>query len=222
MKIILMGKPGVGKGTYAKRLKDIYGLPHIASGDLFREAYEKGTEVGVMAKEKYWGKGELVPDDITIRIVEERLKQPDCEKGFILDGFPRTIAQAEALERITDIDKVINFYADDSVLIQRISGRRICRKCRAIFHIKNIIPKVEGICDKCGGELYQREDEKPDIVKERLKEYGKKTKPLIDFYREKGLLAEIDGSIDVNDPNFHVIDDCRKVLDQIQKTQQGE
>ena len=187
MKIILLGSPGVGKGTYATAMKERLEVPHISTGDLFRENIKAGTELGKKA-EQYVKSGDLVPDEITIGMLKERIKD---EKGFLLDGFPRTTPQADALSEITRIDLVLNFVADHEVIIQRLSGRRICRNCGAIYHMKNIKPKVEGVCDKCSGELYQREDEKPDVIKERLKIYEEKTAPLIDYYQKKGLLKTV-------------------------------
>lgn len=193
MKIVLLGPPGVGKGTYAARISGIYGIPHISTGDIFRDAIKKKTELGLIVK-SYMDKGSLVPDEVTIRVMKERLEQDDCSNGFLLDGYPRTIAQAEALERAVEIDKVLNFKASDDVIVQRLSGRRICRGCGAIFHVENIKPKKEGVCDKCSGELYQREDDRPESIMKRLEVYAKQTAPLIEFYRNKGKLADIDAS----------------------------
>ncbi len=208
MKIVLLGSPGVGKGTYASMIKEKYHLAHISTGDLFREAVKKGTELGKKAK-SYMDKGELVPDELTMEILKTRLKQKDA-KNFLLDGFPRTISQAEALEKITKIDLVVNFYASEKVIMQRLTNRRICRKCGAIFNLVNKKPKKPGICDQCGGELYQRSDEIPEIIKERLKVYFEKTKPLEDYYKKKGLLKEIKADEDMNSPNFKV-----EILDKI-------
>ena len=177
----------MGKGTYATALKTILNIPHISTGDLFRENRKNNTELGKQAQE-YMDKGDLVPDEITIAMLKERIKD---EKGFLLDGFPRTIPQADALKEMTEIDMVLNFVADDEVIIQRLSGRRICKKCGAIYHIKNIKPKVEGVCDKCEGELYQRDDDMPEAIKERLDIYREKTAPLINYYKEQGLLREV-------------------------------
>jgi len=187
MKIVLLGSPGVGKGTYATALKTILKVPHISTGDLFRNNIKEQTELGKKAKE-YMDKGDLVPDNITTDMLKERIKN---ETGFLLDGFPRTIPQAESLEEISKIDLALNFIADDNIIIQRLSGRRICKKCSAIFHIKNIIPKVENTCDHCQGELYQRDDDKPEAIKERLRIYQEKTAPLIDYYKKRGLLKEV-------------------------------
>ena len=212
MNIVLLGSPGVGKGTYAKRISKIYDIPQISTGDMFREAIKNKTEIGLKAKE-YMNKGELVPDDVTIEIVNERLKQDDCKNGFMLDGFPRTIPQADALSDVIDINKVLNFTASDEVIIDRLSGRRVCKSCGAIFHIRNIIPKTEGICDNCGGELYQRDDDKPESVKKRLDVYKKQTAPLIGYYKEKELLADIDANKPIKQVD-KIITDVRNALEE--------
>jgi len=193
MKLIFLGAPGAGKGTIAKMVMEKYNIPQISTGDIFRENIKSMTELGKKAKE-YLDKGELVPDEITVGMVKERLAKDDCKNGYILDGFPRTIPQADALENIGRIDKVIDFQARDDVIIQRLSGRRTCKKCGAIFHVVNIPPKVEGICDKCGGELVQRSDETEDVIKNRLEVYKKQTAPLIDYYEKKGMLAAVDAN----------------------------
>lgn len=211
MNIVLLGSPGVGKGTYAKRISKIYDIPQISTGDMFREALKNKTEVGLKAKE-YMDKGELVPDDVTIGIVKERLKQEDCKNGFMLDGFPRTIAQADALSDIIDIEKILNFTASDDTIIDRLSGRRVCSECGTIFHIKNIPPKTEGVCDACGGKLIQRNDDKPDSIKKRLGVYKKQTEPLIEYYKEKKLLADIDADRPFEQVD-EIIADVRKALE---------
>jgi len=191
MKIIALGSPGVGKGTYAAEIVQKYGLLHISTGQIFRENIQGGTELGLQAKE-YIDAGKLVPDQVTIDMVKDRLAKDDCKDGgFILDGFPRTIPQAEALSEFCEMDMVINFKADSEVIIQRLSGRRVCKKCGAIFHAVNIKPKREGICDSCEGELYQRDDDKPEAIKQRLIVYEEQTSPLIGYYKEKGILREI-------------------------------
>ena len=210
MNIIALGAPGVGKGTYTTMMEEQFHLPHISTGEMFRENMRDNTPLGAAVKQ-YMDTGQWVPDDLAIRMLKERIKQPDCKNGFILDGFPRTIPQADALKRIAKIDAVLNFTAPDKVILDRLSGRRTCRKCGAIYHIRNIPPKKEGICDKCGGELYQREDEKEEIVKIRLAEHEKKTAPLIDYYRKEGLLHDVDVSSSISE-SPKVIAAIRKIL----------
>ncbi|HDH06869.1 MAG TPA: adenylate kinase [Thermoproteales archaeon] len=193
MRLVFLGPPGVGKGTYASSISRIYGIPHISTGDIFREEIKKETELGKKVK-SYVEKGELVPDEIVIEVVRKVLLSEKCKKGFILDGYPRTLKQAEALDQITKIDLALNFVAPDEVIIERVSGRRVCSKCGAIYHIKYMPPKVPGKCDKCGGPLIQREDDKPEVVKHRLEVYRKQFKPIIDFYRVRGILIDIDAS----------------------------
>ena len=214
MKIIALGSPGVGKGTYAKLIVEKYGIITISSGDLFRENIKNETELGKKAKELI-DAGHLVPDEITIEMMKERLSREDTQKGFVLDGFPRTIPQAEALAEFVEVDMAINFKADKEIIMQRLTGRRTCKKCAATFHMVNLPPQVEGVCDKCEGELIQRSDELPEVIEERLKVYEEQTAPLIDYYKEKGLLAEIDANRDINNPKFRVIEDCQEVLDQL-------
>lgn len=193
--IILMGPPGAGKGTLAKQLIS-FGLIHISTGDMFREAIKEGTELGKLAN-SYIKDGHLVPDDVTIGIVKERLSKDDCANGFLLDGFPRTLPQAEALEKLSieinrPIDVVINLDCNEKELIRRVSGRRVCRNCGAPYHVDSMKPKVEGICDQCGGPLYQRADDNEEAMKVRLQHYVSQTKPLLDFYNNKGLLKSYD------------------------------
>nr|WP_280922049.1 adenylate kinase [Paenibacillus sp. PvR133] len=199
---MIMGPPGAGKGTQADVIVKEFGIPHISTGDAFRLAMKQGTPIGIKAKE-YIDKGELVPDDVTIGIVEERLQQPDCKKGFLLDGFPRTLTQAEALDQIlgrlnTKLDDVINLKVDSDNLLARITGRRVCKSCGTSYHIVFNPPKVEGICDKDGGELYQRPDDNEDSVRTRLDEYSNKTAPLLTFYENQNLLRHIDGEQDID------------------------
>lgn len=192
-----MGPPGAGKGTLAKRLIANYNIPHISTGDMFRDAIKESSKLGLLAKD-YMARGDLVPDDVTIGIVKERLAKDDCSKGYLLDGFPRTLKQAEALEEITNnlkrqVNLVINIDADQDELVKRISGRRVCKNCGAPFHVTNMPPKVEGICDHCGGPLFQRPDDNEKALSVRLTHYYSDTKPLLDFYKKKGLLANVNG-----------------------------
>ncbi len=209
MKIVLLGSPGVGKGTYASFIKEKYKIPHISTGDLFREAMKNETPLGKKAKE-YYDAGKLVPDELTIQILSERIKRPDCKGGFMLDGFPRTLAQADALEKIAKIDVTINFFASDKVIMQRLGGRIICKNCGEIFNTVNRKPKKSGICDKCGGELYRRADEVPEIIKKRLDTYHQQTKPLEEYYKKKGILKNIRAETDMNASTFKV-----DILDRI-------
>ena len=190
MRLILLGPPGAGKGTYASRLAVRLSFPHIATGDIVRDEIKAQTELGRRIKE-YSDRGELVPDEIIIGMLGKRLKWPDCVKGFILDGFPRTIAQAEALDKITKIDLVVNLNVPDWVIIQRLSNRLVCRTCGAIYNRLTLKPKRDFICDDCGGELYIRDDDQPEVVEERLNVYRRETAPLIEYYKKKGLLKDV-------------------------------
>jgi len=197
MKIVLLGPPGSGKGTQAGVIAKKMGLAHVASGDLFRAAASRGDDLGQRAK-SYMDKGLLVPDEITIEMILGRISEPDCEKGFMLDGFPRTLEQAKALDealrnRKESIDYVIYIKVSSEELVRRLSGRFICRKCQSPYHMVSSPPKVEGVCDKCGDELYQRSDDSEETVKKRLDVYFSETAPLIDYYKRSGKLVEIDG-----------------------------
>lgn len=199
LNIILMGPPGAGKGTQAKKIIDGFHLPHISTGDMFREAISKGTPLGLQAK-AIIERGDLVPDEITIGLVKERLSQPDCEHGYLLDGFPRTIPQAEALKVMgPEIGRAVNLVIDitcpDEELVRRIAGRRVCPKCGASFHITDVKPQVEGICDRCGNELVQRKDDNAESLKVRLENYYKSTQPLVEFYKAEGLYHHFDGTV---------------------------
>ena len=199
LNIILMGPPGAGKGTQAKKIIAAYGIPRISTGDMFREAIAAKTPTGELAA-SYINKGMLVPDEVTIALVKERLSKDDCAKGFLLDGFPRTIPQAEALEKLTKeinrpISAVINITAEKDVLVKRITGRRVCKSCGAPFHIETLKPKVEGVCDYCGGELMQRKDDTLESLAVRLDAYEHQTLPLVKFYADRNLLHDIDGLI---------------------------
>lgn len=203
MKIIMLGAPGAGKGTQAKMIADKYQIPHISTGDIFRANIKNGTELGKEAK-TYMDKGELVPDELTVRILLDRVAQPDCEKGYVLDGFPRTIPQAEVLDqeltkRNEKIDYAINVEVPDENIVRRMSGRRACVSCGATYHLVHIPPKKEGLCDKCGTELILRDDDKEETVKNRLGVYHDQTQPLIEYYSNKGVLQSVDGTIDMMD-----------------------
>jgi adenylate kinase len=201
MKIIMLGPPGSGKGTYSKRMSPELGIPHISTGDLCRAEAASGSPLGKQIK-AVMDKGGLISDEMMVDMLKKRLAQPDAKKGYILDGFPRNIKQAEMLEKITGVDMVLNINMSDSILIRKIAGRRVCRKCGNIYNIADIhegkihmpplSPKVAGVCDKCGGELYQRDDDKEAIVKDRLVVYTKQTQPLIDHYKKKGLVRNLD------------------------------
>lgn len=196
--IILMGPPASGKGTQAERLQEVLGLPHVASGDLFRYNLKNETGLGLKAK-VYMDKGELVPDDVTIAMVLDRLTREDCARGALLDGFPRTLAQAEALDvalagNDNTIDLVLNIQVPTQELISRVTGRRLCRNCGASYHIEFKLPKEEGVCDRCGAELYQRDDDTEATARRRLEVYDAQTKPLIDYYGNKGSLVNVDGN----------------------------
>ncbi|CAM4211488.1 adenylate kinase [Lederbergia lenta] len=215
MNLVLMGLPGAGKGTQADKIVDKYGVPHISTGDMFRLAMKEGTELGLKAK-SFIDKGELVPDEVTIGIVRERLSMKDCEQGFLLDGFPRTVAQAEALEVILadlgkKIDYVINIDVDQSILMERLTGRRICKNCGATYHLVFNPPAEAGVCDRCNGELYQRADDNAETVQNRLDVNVKQTQPLLDYYNEKGYLKNINGQQHI-DQVFSNLDELLKGL----------
>lgn len=212
MKIIMLGAPGAGKGTQAKMIADKYSIPHISTGDIFRANIKNGTELGKKAKE-YMDQGKLVPDELTVDLVIDRVGQEDCKNGYVLDGFPRTIPQAECLTETlakmgTEIDYAINVEVPDENIVNRMSGRRACISCGATYHIVHIPTKVEGICDRCGSELILRDDDKPETVTNRLAVYHEQTQPLIDYYKGKDKLVEVDGTQDMKD----VFTDITKIL----------
>ncbi|MCI6245072.1 MAG: adenylate kinase [Eubacterium sp.] len=199
MKLILLGAPGAGKGTQAEKIVEKYSIPAISTGNIIRAALKEGTEMGLKAK-SYMEAGQLVPDDVVIGIIKDRLAQSDCENGFILDGFPRTIPQAQALEDMgVAIDKVLDIEVPDEKITARMSGRRVCSKCANSYHLLYKKPKQEGICDACGGELVQRKDDAPETVQARLKEYHEMTEPLKDFYQKLGKLVIVEGQEEVAD-----------------------
>ncbi|MFV0515990.1 MAG: adenylate kinase [Aminipila sp.] len=198
MNLILLGPPGAGKGTQATRIIEKYGIPHISTGDIFRKNIKEGTALGKKAQE-YMNKGELVPDDLVIEIATNRLLEDDCKEGFLLDGFPRTVYQAEKLDQFLadnnrKIDKVLDIAVKKEELMTRLIGRRVCRACGATYHVVNMPPAKEGVCDVCGGELYQRSDDTEATVENRIEVYNSQTMPLVDYYTEKGNIAHIDGA----------------------------
>lgn len=209
-----MGLPGAGKGTQAEKINEKYNIPHISTGDMFRLAIKEGTALGIKAKE-YMDQGNLVPDEVTIGIVKERLSKADCANGFLLDGFPRTIAQAEALQQLLNdlnrsIDYVLHVDVPEEKLVERLTGRRICPTCGTTYHVAYNPPKVEGICDKDGSELIQRDDDQPETVKKRLSVNIEQTQPLLDFYQEKGYLVKINGDRDIE----LVFQDIQSILEK--------
>ena len=209
MKIIMLGAPGAGKGTQAKRIAKKYNIPHISTGDIFRANIKEGTELGKKAKE-YMDKGELVPDDITIGMLLDRIHKDDCKDGFVLDGFPRTIPQAKSLTKALSelgekIDYAVNIDVPDESIITRMGGRRACLSCGSTYHIKYSAPKKENICDNCGSELVIRDDDKPETVKKRLDVYHKQTQPLIDYYDNEKILASVDGTKDMEEVFLDII-----------------
>ena len=215
MNIILMGPPGAGKGTQSEKILEYVNVPHISTGDMFREAIKNQTDLGKLAQ-SYINAGNLVPDEVTIALVKERLSRDDCANGYLLDGFPRTIPQAEALQVMAKeisrpVELVINITADKEELVKRISGRRVCPKCGNSYHVIFKLPKVDGVCDSCGSELVQRKDDTIESLNVRLDAYENQTKPLIDFYSNIGICKEVNGLQDIND----VFKDIQKILDEV-------
>jgi len=212
MKKIFLGAPGTGKGTYASRIAPKRNIPHISTGDLFRENIQRKTPIGIEAK-KHIDEGELVPDEITVEMLKKRIKQEDCQNGFILDGFPRTIPQAEMLAKITDMDIVVNMAVPNEVIVQRLSSRISCKDCGEIYNLRDAKPKEEGVCDKCQGEVIRRSDDEPEVVQNRLKTYEEKTAPLINFYERQGILRHVT----CNDINQSAEEMAQTVLETIEE-----
>lgn len=210
MKTIMLGAPGAGKGTQAKKIAEKYEIPHISTGDIFRANIKNGTELGKKAK-TFMDQGLLVPDELVVDLVVDRVQQDDCSKGYVLDGFPRTIPQAEALDEALakldqKMDYAINVDVPDENIIRRMGGRRACVSCGATYHLEHIPPKKEGTCDVCGNELILRDDDKPETVKKRLDVYHTQTQPLIDYYTKKGILKDVDGTVDMKDVFGAIVD----------------
>jgi len=215
MRVIMLGPPGAGKGTQAVRIAEAYSIPHISTGDMFRANLKQGTPLGVEAK-GYMDAGELVPDDVVIRMVDDRLGWDDTARGWNLDGFPRTEGQAEALDALladkgTPIDVVLRFAVDDEEVVERLSGRRVCRECGAVYHVNANPPEGEGTCDACGGELYQRDDDREDVIRTRLASYADDTAPLEAFYSERGLLRDVEAVGDIDDVTVRAMDVLRSI-----------
>jgi len=212
MKLVIFGPPSAGKGTQAQKLSKKYGIPQVATGDLLREHVAKKTPIGLKVKE-ILDAGKLGPDDLIVQMIKDRVSQPDCKNGYLLDGFPRTMNQAKELEKMTDIDLVLNIVVDHKALVERAVGRRVCPKCSAVYHVKSNPPKKLGICDRCGSTLVQREDDKEETVQKRLKVYNDQTAPLIEHFRGKGKLVDIDGSRGIDG----VFDQMVAAVDKLRK-----
>ena len=215
LKLIIMGGPGAGKGTQADNIVREYGIPHISTGDIFRENIKGETVLGKEVK-GYLDKGQLAPDELTVKIVEDRLSRADCEKGFVLDGFPRTINQAESLDKFmsdngSEITAAVNIYVSDEEIVERLSGRRVCRSCGKSYHIKYGPPAVEDVCDSDGGELFQRDDDKPEVIKSRLTVYHAQTEPLLEYYKNKGIFLQIRGREEISDTTKDMFDTLEKI-----------
>lgn len=214
MRIVLLGGPGAGKGTQAQKLSEKFSLPHIATGDILRQAVKDGTEMGIKAK-SYMDKGLLVPDEVVIGIIKDRFNQDDVKSGFVLDGFPRTVHQAESLDSITKemnmpIDAVVNIKTSPDVVVERLSGRRTCKECQTVYHIVYSPPKVDGKCDRCGGELYQRDDDKEETIRKRLDVYEKQTFPLLEYYKNSGKLLEVCGDVSIDEVFESIVQALKK------------
>lgn len=212
MKLVIFGPPSAGKGTQAQKLSKKYGIPQIATGDLLREHVAKKTPIGLKVK-AILDAGKLGPDDLIVQIIKERVSQPDCRNGYLLDGFPRTMNQAKELEKMTDIDLVLNIGVDTELLVERAVGRRICPKCAVVYHVTFNPPKKTGVCDKCGSNLIQRDDDKEETIRKRLKVYQEQTEPLIEHYRKKGKLMNIDGSLGIDG----VFEQMVRAVDRLEK-----
>jgi len=214
VRIVLLGPPGAGKGTQAKLLQEHFDIPQISTGDILRRAAKEGTTLGKQAK-KYMDRGELVPDEVILDIVDERLAAADCRKGFLLDGFPRTVAQAEAFQKMLNrrkqvLDGAVSLRVPRAKLVARLSGRRTCRQCGTMYHVRFNPPKKEGVCDRCGGDLYQRADDREETIEARMEVYDRESAPLLEHFREKGLLREVDGSKSTDEVFQQILRQVRK------------
>jgi adenylate kinase len=215
MRLLLLGGPGVGKGTQAQKLSAEYNLAHISTGDMLRQAIKNETELGIKAK-SYMDKGLLVPDDVVIGIIKDRFTQSDIESGFVLDGFPRTVPQAQALDILIEemnmpLEAIVNIKASADVIVERLSGRRTCRDCQTVYHILYSPTKKEGVCDRCGGQLYQRDDDKEETIRNRISVYEKQTFPLLEYYKNSGKLMEVSGEVPIEDVYNSIIESLKKV-----------
>ncbi len=215
MRLVIMGPPGAGKGTQSALISSKYGIPHVSTGDMFREILKRSDDLANRIR-KYVESGELVPDELVVEMVRDRICRPDCERGFILDGFPRTVAQAEALDRMLEsagkeLNAVLYLRVSEEAVVRRLSRRRVCESCGAIYHLDYNPPKRPGVCDRCGGRLIQRDDDQEEVIRERLRVYHEQTEPLINYYGERGLLVEIDGCKEIHE----VWEDVQKVLDPL-------
>ena len=215
MRVIMLGPPGAGKGTQASRIADRYDVPHISTGDMFRANLKNGTPLGEEAR-RYMDAGELVPDDLVVRMVDDRLNWQDAQGGWVLDGFPRTIGQAQSLDQLLGakdrpIDVVLRFAVDDEEVVERLSGRRVCRECGHIYHVNANPPTQEGVCDECGGELYQRDDDKEEVIRTRLDSYAQDTEPLERFYDDRGQLRDVRATGDIDDVTARVMDTLTEI-----------
>jgi len=215
LRLVIMGPPGAGKGTQSALISSKYGIPHVSTGDMFREILKRSDDLANRIR-KYVESGELVPDELVVEMVRDRICRPDCERGFILDGFPRTVAQAEALDRMLEsagkeLNAVLYLRVSEEAVVRRLSRRRVCESCGAIYHLDYNPPKRPGVCDRCGGRLIQRDDDQEEVIRERLRVYHEQTEPLINYYGERGLLVEIDGCKEIHE----VWEDVQKVLDPL-------
>ena len=221
LRLVIFGPPGSGKGTQSKLISELYGIPHISTGDIFRDEIARGSRLGRLAEE-YISKGLLVPDEVVVKMVRERLLREDCKPGFILDGFPRTLRQAEELDKILEefdwrLNAVINLVVDEEEVVRRITLRRVCSICGEIYHLEFNPPKRPGVCDKCGGKLYQREDDTEEVVRKRLKVYKTQTEPILRYYREKGLVKDVDGNPSIEE----VFERVKAVLKEVRSGRDG-